>query len=197
MRVNGLESKLSWFTCQRWCPCPLRAVGACCQENRCNVAPGRQGALLSLWTHWETLPFVAALSRPEICRNTCRHQNTLPSSDFQGAKKGGSYTIFWWNSWTNISCSQMLFHNWQHIRLIFLPVTKIHIQFTKFTYLLFTVTLSESTANRSSIVLAKAVGVTWLAGASMSSRARFWPSAYLTPFCHPAESELGTNAHTH
>lgn len=66
-----------WFACQMWRPFPLRAAGpACCQERRCNVAPGRQEAHLNLWTHWGTLPSVAPLSRPEICTWIISQQHT-------------------------------------------------------------------------------------------------------------------------
>lgn len=60
------------------------------------------------------------------------------------------------------------------------------------TNLFWIVTRWACGANFSSMVLAKAVGVTWLAGASMSRRAKFWPSAYTTPFFHPSKSALRT-----
>lgn len=63
------------------------------------------------------------------------------------------------------------------------------------TNLFFIVTHSACAASLSSIVLAKTVGVMWLAGASMRSRAKFWPSAYRTPFSQPTASLLGTNTY--
>ena len=65
---NEQEGVILWFTCQRWCLCPLRAAGPpCSQVHRCNEAPGRQGAPLSLWTRWGRLPSVAPQSSPGIC----------------------------------------------------------------------------------------------------------------------------------
>lgn len=55
-----------------------------------------------------------------------------------------------------------------------------------------TVTHLACGASFSSMVLAKTVGVMWLAGASMRKRAKFWPSAYRTPLSQAAASSLRT-----
>lgn len=60
------------------------------------------------------------------------------------------------------------------------------------TNLLCIVTCSACGARFSSMAWAKAVGVMWLAGASMRSRARFWPSAYTTPLLQLSVSVLTT-----